>query len=54
MAGAIYWRNNDLSSSAVDVEGQMARFVAKTLTVISCAEPRDGGCSGCCYWRGEL
>ena len=36
MAGAIYLRNNDLSSSAVDVESQMAKFVAKTLTVISC------------------
>ena len=30
-----YWRDNDLSSLTVDAEGQMARFVAKTLQVCS-------------------
>ena len=30
-----YSRDDDLSSLAVDVEGQMARFVTKTLRVYS-------------------
>ena len=33
--GLSYWNDDDLSSLVVDVERQMARFVAKTLRVCS-------------------
>ena len=49
-----YSSDNDPSSLAVDAEGQMARFVTKTLIVFSglvvlTYVPRDRGCC-CCHW----
>ena len=47
--------DDDLSSLAVDTEGQTARFVAKTLRVCSIlvALIYTGPSFYCCYWRVE-
>ena len=56
--GLSYSNDNDVPSLAVDVEGQMARFVAKTLKVCSGLDVYvlmhwTWGC-WCCHFRSEL